>query len=286
MESQPTPRITAPYLDSYQGRNVMVIGRVVQLRGDQAIVDADGTITAHLNRDAHLSNGSAVQVIGKVNPDLSIRVLSSLDLGTGVDFDVCQKGSVSLIWPSDSVSQHRIVASSQTHDGGQQQQDNVSGDGLAGEMVRLGISDMGKGPSSKASSSIKSPEPPTTEVQRQERQQQLPRPDEMLIKLEDRSYESLGSMARAPAGDPEANAAAVSSHRTSTIRSERMSKTPWHRGDINNTTVSPELAKSIFGGISRTIRGKRFALLTMDDSGRWRVARSQLPAKTFPGNEM
>ncbi|KAK7749472.1 hypothetical protein SLS53_000046 [Cytospora paraplurivora] len=91
MESQPTPRITAPYLDSYQGRNVMVIGRVVQLRGDQAIVDADGTITTHLNRDAHLSNGSAVQVIGKVNPDLSIRVLSSLDLGTGVDFDVCQK---------------------------------------------------------------------------------------------------------------------------------------------------------------------------------------------------
>lgn len=50
MESQPTPRITAPYLDSYQGRNVMVIGRVVQLRGDQAFVDADGTITAHLNR--------------------------------------------------------------------------------------------------------------------------------------------------------------------------------------------------------------------------------------------
>lgn len=44
-------------------------------------------IVANPNRfsqDAHLSNGSAVQVIGKVNPDLSIRVLSSLDLGTGV----------------------------------------------------------------------------------------------------------------------------------------------------------------------------------------------------------
>ncbi|KUI71055.1 Replication factor A protein 3 [Cytospora mali] len=90
MESLPTPRITAPYLDSYRGRNVMIIGRVVQLRGDQATVEADGNITAHLNRDAHLSSGHAVQIIGKVNPDLTVRVLSSLDLGTGVDSKVCQ----------------------------------------------------------------------------------------------------------------------------------------------------------------------------------------------------
>lgn len=68
----------------------MVVGRVAQLRGDQATIDADGIITAHLNRDAHLSSGNAVQIIGKVNPDLSIRVLSSLDLGTGVDFNVCR----------------------------------------------------------------------------------------------------------------------------------------------------------------------------------------------------
>lgn len=50
MESQPTPRITAPYLDSYQGRNVIIVGRVVQLRGEAAVIDADGNITAHLNR--------------------------------------------------------------------------------------------------------------------------------------------------------------------------------------------------------------------------------------------
>ncbi|KKY36282.1 putative dna replication factor a subunit ssb3 [Diaporthe ampelina] len=90
MESQPTPRITAPYLDSYQGRNVIIVGRVVQLRGEAAVIDADGNITAHLNREAHLSNGNAVQIIGKVNPDLSVRVLSSLDLGTGVDLGVYQ----------------------------------------------------------------------------------------------------------------------------------------------------------------------------------------------------
>ncbi|KAK1766134.1 replication factor A protein 3 [Phialemonium atrogriseum] len=87
MES--TPRISCPYLDSYVGRNVMVVGKVVQLRGDQAIVDADGNVTAHLNREAHLSVGNGAQLIGKVNPDLSIKVLSSVDLGTGVDFNLC-----------------------------------------------------------------------------------------------------------------------------------------------------------------------------------------------------
>ncbi|KAG8158978.1 hypothetical protein KVR01_011421 [Diaporthe batatas] len=88
MEAQTTPRITAPYLDSFQGRNVMIVGRVVQLRGETAVIDADGNITAHLHREAHLSNGNAVQIIGKVNPDLSVKVLSSLDMGTGVDFNI------------------------------------------------------------------------------------------------------------------------------------------------------------------------------------------------------
>jgi hypothetical protein len=50
MEAASTPRISGPYLDNYVGRNVMVVGKVVQLRGDQAIIDADGNVTAHLNR--------------------------------------------------------------------------------------------------------------------------------------------------------------------------------------------------------------------------------------------
>lgn len=41
-------------------------------------------LTERTTQEAHLSPGKAVQVIGKVNPDLSIKVLSSLDLGTGV----------------------------------------------------------------------------------------------------------------------------------------------------------------------------------------------------------
>jgi len=50
MEATSTPRVSGPFLDNYVGRNVMVVGKVVQLRGDQAIIDADGNVTAHLNR--------------------------------------------------------------------------------------------------------------------------------------------------------------------------------------------------------------------------------------------
>lgn len=35
-------------------------------------------------QEAHLAPGNAAQIIGKVNPDLSIRVLSALDLGPSV----------------------------------------------------------------------------------------------------------------------------------------------------------------------------------------------------------
>lgn len=50
MEAISTPPITCPYLDTYVGQNVRVVGKVVQLRGDTAIIDADGNITANLNR--------------------------------------------------------------------------------------------------------------------------------------------------------------------------------------------------------------------------------------------
>lgn len=50
MEAIATPRITCAYLNSYVGKNVIVVGKVIQLRGEEALIDADGNITAHLNR--------------------------------------------------------------------------------------------------------------------------------------------------------------------------------------------------------------------------------------------
>ena len=50
MESISTPRISSQLIDSYVGQNVMVVGKVQQLRGDTAVIDAEGQITANLNR--------------------------------------------------------------------------------------------------------------------------------------------------------------------------------------------------------------------------------------------
>jgi replication factor A3 len=52
-EQLATPRITAAYLDNFVGRVVMLVGKVTQLRGDQATLDSDGTVTVLLNRVSH-----------------------------------------------------------------------------------------------------------------------------------------------------------------------------------------------------------------------------------------
>ncbi|KFA64247.1 hypothetical protein S40285_06742 [Stachybotrys chlorohalonatus IBT 40285] len=91
-----SPRITAPYLDSFRGREITLVGRVAQLLGSQATIDSDGLVTLILNQvrktrlhvDSHLTNGNAAQIKGKVNPDLSVKVLSAQDLGPDVDFSL------------------------------------------------------------------------------------------------------------------------------------------------------------------------------------------------------
>jgi replication factor A3 len=50
MEAVANPRITCAYLNQYVGKNVIIVGKVMQLRGEEAIIDADGSVTAHLNR--------------------------------------------------------------------------------------------------------------------------------------------------------------------------------------------------------------------------------------------
>ncbi|KAF2462140.1 replication factor A protein 3 [Lineolata rhizophorae] len=84
--AEATPRITAQYLQSFEHQTVRMVGKVTLLRGEQATIDAGGPITIHLNRDAHLQVGHAVEVIGKVQQDLTVRVFSSTDFGTNIDF--------------------------------------------------------------------------------------------------------------------------------------------------------------------------------------------------------
>ncbi|KAI9837232.1 MAG: hypothetical protein M1819_000306 [Sarea resinae] len=84
--TEATPRISAPYLDNFRGQTVRLVGKVTQLRGEQASLDAGGTVVVNLNRDSHLTLNNAVEVVGKVNPDLSIKVLAATDFGNNIDF--------------------------------------------------------------------------------------------------------------------------------------------------------------------------------------------------------
>lgn len=54
-ESLSTPRISSTYLDSFTNRTVRITGKVIQLRGEEATLDSNGHITAHLNRVLPLS---------------------------------------------------------------------------------------------------------------------------------------------------------------------------------------------------------------------------------------
>jgi len=85
-EAISTPRINFTYLDSFTNQTVRLVGKVVQLRGEQATIDASGNVTAHLNRDSHLTVGNAIEIVGKVNPDLSIKVFQATDMGPNLDF--------------------------------------------------------------------------------------------------------------------------------------------------------------------------------------------------------
>ncbi|PSS13139.1 hypothetical protein M430DRAFT_105547 [Amorphotheca resinae ATCC 22711] len=81
-----TPRITSQYLDAFTGKTVIITGKVTQTRGDTALIDSEGVVTVLLNRDSHLKPGNAVEIVGKVNQDLTVKVLMATDMGTNLDY--------------------------------------------------------------------------------------------------------------------------------------------------------------------------------------------------------
>ncbi|KAL7919759.1 hypothetical protein ACQKWADRAFT_322719 [Trichoderma austrokoningii] len=117
-EQMSTPRITAAYLHSFIGRTVTIVGKVTQLRGEQATIDADGAVTILLSRDSHLANGNAAQIIGKVNSDLSIKALNTRDVGAGVGHGVSplrtheHQPHIAMVWPAPKSSEPSTVVDS------------------------------------------------------------------------------------------------------------------------------------------------------------------------------
>ncbi|KAF2865184.1 ssDNA binding protein-like protein Ssb3 [Massariosphaeria phaeospora] len=86
MDHPQTPRILAPHLQTFQHKIVRILGKVVQLRGETAVIDAGGQVDLILNRDCHLAVGHAVEIIGKVDQNLNVKVQAATDFGTNIDF--------------------------------------------------------------------------------------------------------------------------------------------------------------------------------------------------------
>ncbi|KAG9193013.1 replication factor A protein 3 [Alternaria panax] len=87
MDHPQTPRILAPHLANFQHRIVRMLGKVTQLRGETAVIDAGGNVDVILNRDSHLAVGHAVEIIGKVDQNLHVKVQAVTDFGTNIDFN-------------------------------------------------------------------------------------------------------------------------------------------------------------------------------------------------------
>jgi replication factor A3 len=94
MDHPQTPRILAPHLSQFQHRIVRILGKVVQLRGETAIIDAGGNVDVVLNRDSHLAVGHAVEVIGKVDGNLNVKVQACTDFGTNIGMLVLLLGFI------------------------------------------------------------------------------------------------------------------------------------------------------------------------------------------------
>ncbi|KAK6509487.1 hypothetical protein TWF481_004230 [Arthrobotrys musiformis] len=84
--SDQTPRINASYLSNFTNQTVRIAGTVVQIHGSTATIDAQGTVAIHLDADTNVKiPGHVVEIIGKVNPDHSVKEFVSSDFGAYAD---------------------------------------------------------------------------------------------------------------------------------------------------------------------------------------------------------
>lgn len=80
---QVTPRINAALREKYVGRPVRIVGRVVDFQPPHATLEASGTLQVSVPAGTNIQQGHDFEVLGRVNPDLSLTTLSAIDFGTG-----------------------------------------------------------------------------------------------------------------------------------------------------------------------------------------------------------
>ncbi|RVD80695.1 uncharacterized protein DFL_008589 [Arthrobotrys flagrans] len=89
--SDQTPRVNASYLSNFTTQTVRIAGKVIEIQGGSATIDAQGTVVIHLDGDTNIKTvGNVVEVIGRVNNDQSIKEFVSSDFGPNVELSAIE----------------------------------------------------------------------------------------------------------------------------------------------------------------------------------------------------
>lgn len=97
---KPTPRVSRPawrgltkqvnqaLLGQFPDQIVRIVGKVTSLRGTEGTIDASGPVEVHLNSESNMREGKFVEIIGKIQSDLSVRTLTTINLEGNIDMSL------------------------------------------------------------------------------------------------------------------------------------------------------------------------------------------------------
>ncbi|GAA5811209.1 hypothetical protein MFLAVUS_004640 [Mucor flavus] len=89
---KPTPRINSGLREKYVGKTVRIIGKIVSLSGNTAVLNSTdhGQVLVHLNGESQWGT-DYVEVIGQVEPDFTLREFKTSNLGNDFDLELADK---------------------------------------------------------------------------------------------------------------------------------------------------------------------------------------------------
>ncbi|ODQ55103.1 replication factor A protein 3 [Saitoella complicata NRRL Y-17804] len=89
MTQAPTPRVNASTRSEHVGSSIRIIGKVNSAGGGRAIIDAGGDVEISYHEAATLiTPGRFVEILGKVNQDLTVTCLTAIDFGEDLDMSI------------------------------------------------------------------------------------------------------------------------------------------------------------------------------------------------------
>ncbi|KAL1918793.1 uncharacterized protein VTP21DRAFT_2815 [Calcarisporiella thermophila] len=83
---QVTPRVNSVLLEKYRGKVVRIVGKIIQHSGNYGVIEAsdNGHVRVQLNNE-NTWGTPYVEIIGRVNDDLSITEFTSSNFGENFD---------------------------------------------------------------------------------------------------------------------------------------------------------------------------------------------------------